>query len=47
MGGKKFVVNEYVTSNEIKKVRRKMNLTQSEFARLTGSSKPTVERWEK
>lgn len=47
MGEKKFAVNEYVTSNEIKKVRRKMNLTQSEFARLTGSSKPTVERWEK
>lgn len=47
MGEKNFAVNEYVTSDEIKKIRKKLHLTQKEFAQLVGSSKPTIERWEK
>lgn len=42
-----FAVNEYVTSAEIKNIRKKLHLTQKEFAQLVGSSKPTVERWER
>lgn len=44
MGEKNFAVNEYVTSDEIKKIRKKLHLTQKEFAQLVGSSKPTIER---
>lgn len=47
MRAKNFAVNEYVTSDEIKKIRKKLHLTQKEFAQLVGSSKPTIERWEK
>lgn len=47
MREKNFAVNEYVTSDEIKKIRKKLHLTQKEFAQLVGSSKPTIERWEK
>ena len=35
------------SSDEIKKIRKKLHLTQKEFAQLVGSSKPTIERWEK
>jgi len=44
---KKFAVNEYVTADDIKRIRKELNLTQTEFAQLVGSSKPTIERWEK
>ena len=44
MGEKNFAVNENVTSDEIKKIRKKLHLTQKEFAQLVGSSKPTIER---
>ena len=44
MRAKNFAVNEYVTSDEIKKIRKKLHLTQKEFAQLVGSSKPTIER---
>ena len=47
MRAKNFAVNEYVTSDEIKKIRKKLHLTQKEFAQLVGSTKPTIERWEK
>lgn len=47
MRAKNFAVNEYVTSDEIKKIRKKLHLTQKEFAQLVGSSKPTIERQEK
>lgn len=47
MRAKNFAVNEYVTSDEIKKIRKKLHLTQKEFAQLVGSSKPTIERWKK
>ena len=47
METRRFAVNEYVTSEEIKNARKKLGLTQKEFAQLIGSSKPTVERWER
>ena len=47
MGMKEFAVNDCVTAEEIKNVRKSLGLTQKEFARLIGSSKPTVERWER
>ena len=42
-----FATPEYVTAKEIKDVRKKLGLTQKEFAMLISSSKPTVERWER
>ena len=42
-----FAVDEYVTSDEIKRLRKKLGITQSEFAQLIRTSKPTVERWER
>ena len=47
MSKKIFVTPEYTTAAEIKNVRKKLGLTQKEFAELLGSSKSTVERWEK
>ena len=47
MGMKEFAVNDCVSAEEIKNVRKSLGLTQKEFARLIGSSKPTVERWER
>ncbi len=43
---KQFVVPETVKAEEIKAVRKKLKITQQEFAELIGVSKPTVERWE-
>lgn len=47
MNEKHFVVPAYVTAEEIKQTRKMLGLTQKEFAALIGSSKPTVERWER
>ena len=47
MGEKKFVTSEYTTGEEIKRIRTILGLTQKEFAMLVGSSKVTVERWER
>ncbi|MBE5951286.1 MAG: helix-turn-helix domain-containing protein [Lachnospiraceae bacterium] len=47
MGEKKFITPEYTTATEIKRVRTMFGLTQKEFAALIGSSKVTVERWER
>lgn len=44
---KNFVSPEYITASDIKDVRRTLKLTQKEFAELIGSSKSTVERWER
>lgn len=41
-----FITPEYTTAKEIKNIRKKLNLTQKEFALLINCSKPTVERWE-
>lgn len=41
-----YAISKYVTSKDIKRVRKKLNMTQIEFANLIGASKPTIERWE-
>ena len=41
-----YAVPDYLLSEDIKRVRRKLNMSQSEFAQLVKASKPTVERWE-
>lgn len=46
MKKKKFVLPEAVTASDIKNVRKKLGLTQKDFAELTGCSKSTIERWE-
>lgn len=42
----KYAIPEYITSEEIKDIRKQMGLTQAQFAQMLGVSKPTVERWE-
>ena len=46
MKEKIFVTPEYVTAKEIKAIRKRLNLTQRDFAILVQCSKSTVERWE-
>ena len=46
MQKEQFAVEPYVTADEVKQIRKKLGLTQKEFAQLIGSSKPTIERWE-
>ena len=41
-----FVTPEYIKADDIKRVRKKLGLTQKEFAKLVNCSKPTIERWE-
>ncbi len=43
---KDFATPQYATPQEIKQARKLLGLTQKDFARLIGSSTPTVERWE-
>ena len=43
---KDYNVLEYITSDDLKNFRNKLNMTQKEFAKLIGVSKPTLERWE-
>lgn len=43
---KKFLIPNSITADEIREVRKSLGLTQEEFARLMGCSKPTVVRWE-
>ena len=47
MKEKLFIMPEYTTSEEIKKIRKRLGLTQKDFAVLANASKPTVERWER
>ena len=42
-----FALKDYITSEDIKNLRKNLGLTQKEFASLVGTSKPTIERWEK
>ncbi|RIA64895.1 putative transcriptional regulator [Anaeroplasma bactoclasticum] len=42
----KYAIPEYVTQEDIKRVRKKLNMSQKEFALFINVSKPTVERWE-
>ena len=41
-----FNIDQYMTGDEIKRIRKKLNLTQKELASITNSSKSSVERWE-
>ena len=43
---KNYNISDYITAEELKNFRKKINLTQKEFAELIGVSKPTIERWE-
>lgn len=43
---KDFATPKYTTPQEIKEARKVLGLTQRDFARLVGSSTPTIERWE-
>lgn len=47
MKEKLFIMPEYTTAEEIKKIRKRLGLTQKDFAVLVNVSKPTVERWER
>lgn len=40
-------MEEYITSEELKRLRSKLKLTQVEFAETMGISKSTIERWER
>lgn len=46
MGEKLFATPDYITAEEIKRIRKQLGLTQRELAMLINASKPTVERWE-
>lgn len=41
-----FITPQYVIAQEIKNIRKKLGLTQKEFAMLVNCSKATLERWE-
>lgn len=47
MEEKRFALKETVSAEEVKALRKKLGLTQRDFARLLGCSKPTVERLER
>lgn len=46
MKNRKFIIAEYTTSEEIKKIRKQIGLTQKDFAEIMNCSKSTIERWE-
>ncbi len=41
-----YIIPEHITGKEIKSIRKKLKMTQKEFALFSGVSKPTIERWE-
>lgn len=43
---KRFAVADFITGDEVKRIRRKLELTQAQFAELANVSQKTVERWE-
>ena len=43
---KTYNVSDAITADELKECRKKLGMTQKEFAKLLGVSKPTLERWE-
>ncbi|MCR4588129.1 MAG: helix-turn-helix domain-containing protein [Lachnospiraceae bacterium] len=43
---KEYITPSYTNSQEIKRIREQLKLSQREFADFVGVSKPTVERWE-
>lgn len=42
-----YIIPEYTTADEIKKLRKRLKMTQNEFAKFISISKPTLERWER
>lgn len=46
MGTSKYAIGEALQSDDIRNVRKRLKLTQTEFARLINVSNKTVERWE-
>ena len=42
----KYAIPEFLTSKDVKRIRVKLNMSQAEFSKLIGCSKPTIERWE-
>lgn len=46
MKEKKFAVAECLYAEDIKKIRKKLDLTQADFAQLVNVSPKTIERWE-
>lgn len=46
MYSRRFAVSDSISSSEIRNIRKKLNLTQTEFAELVNVSVKTVERWE-
>jgi len=41
-----YAIAEYITADDIKRVRSKLKMNQVDFAKLIGVSKPTIERYE-
>ena len=44
---KQYITPAFITFEDVKRVRKKLGMTQKEFAFFLGVSKPTVERWER
>ncbi len=42
----KYIISDGITGEEIRRIRRKLKLTQTGFAELVNVSQKTVERWE-
>lgn len=42
----KYAIPEYLTSSDIKRIRKELQLSQKEFAKLICCSYKTIERWE-
>ena len=43
---KKYAIADYTTAEEIKNVRKELNMTQKEFAEYTFTSLNTLQHWE-
>ena len=43
---KEYVFPDYLTGDDIKRIRARLHMTQKEFASLTNTAVRTVERWE-
>lgn len=46
MGKKLFAVPDFLTGEDIKRMRRRLGFTQQQMAEFTNVSKKTIERWE-
>lgn len=46
MEKQKYILPKNITASDLKVIRKKLNLTQKDFAQLVNCSKSTIERWE-